>query len=230
MLHEQRVQRDPVALGDDLAESCLGLLGGPCVHDAEPVRDAVHVGVHRDRRDPVAEDEDAVRGLRADMRQAEELLHRPGHDAVEPFEDLPSAVPDRARLRAVEPGLPDQRLDRSRVGGCESGGVRVPGEQSGAGDIRRLVARPLRQDGPDQHLERILGVVAQVRDAPVAPVVERGEPVHDDLPVEGRRRSHRTVPCGVLAGAAPGYAPVPGSERSGSSAAPCAARSSSPTR
>jgi hypothetical protein len=66
VLDEERIDRDPVARIDRLAESRFGLFGSPGPDDAETVRDAVHVGVDRDRRDPVAEDEDAVRGLGAD--------------------------------------------------------------------------------------------------------------------------------------------------------------------
>ncbi len=235
MLDEQRVQRDPVARVDHRAQPRLGLLGGPGPHDAEAVRDPVYVGVDGDRGDPVAENEDAVGGLRADAGQARELGERPGHHAAEPREDRLGAVADRPGLRPVETDRPDQRPDLGRAGRRERPGVGEPGEQRRGGDVGLLVARALREDRPDEDLERVDGVVAQVRDAPVARPVERRQAVEDPLPV-GRgaaRGGHPELagsgrPSDGAAGRA-GGGPVPGSERSGSSCGP-SPRRSSPTR
>jgi hypothetical protein len=230
VLDEQRIEGHPVPFGDDLPEPFLGLLGRTGPYDPEPVRDPVHVGVDRDRGDPVAEDEDAVGGLRTDVGQREELFHAPRHHALEAIEDLARAVPDRARLGPVETGLPDQRLDRVWRGGRQSAGVRIPGEQSSARDVRRFVARTLGEDRADQHLERVLRVVPQVRNAPIPPVVQLGQAVHEQLPVERGPVGHRSLPVPSGEPEGVGYAPTPGSERSGSSAAPWLDRSSSPIR
>ena len=233
MLDEQRIEGDPVLPGDDLPESLLGLLGGPGSDDAEPVRDPMDVGVDGDRGDPVTEDENAVRGLRADAGQRRELGVRVRHATAESAEEFGGAGADHARLGMVETGFSDQRLDRGRPGPGEGRGVRVAGEQPRARDVGRRVPRPLREDRPDQHLERVLGVVAEVRRSPVAGPVEGREPVEDRLPVErrglghGRFRRARGAGRGSSSGGRP---PVPGSERSGSSLAPCVARRSSPIR
>jgi hypothetical protein len=239
VLDEERVERDPVPFGDDLPQLCLRLYGGPRPHDPEPVRDAVDVGVHRDRGDRVAEDEDAVRGLGSDPPDRLELRERPRDDPAEPVADLACALADHPGLRMVEAGLPDQGFDLARIGGGEGGRVRVPGEQSGARDVGVRVAGALREDGADQHLEGILGVVPQVRTSPVAPAVERAQPVEELVPphpVRPREYGHdrptvRREPAGGSTPAGSGTcSPRPGSERSGSSIASEAARKSSPTR
>ncbi len=232
MLDEQRVERDPVPRRDDRPQALLGRLraGGP--HDAEPVGDPVHVGVDRDRRDPVAEDEHAVRGLRPDAAEPDELVVRPRDLAAVPLEDRPRDVADHAALRPVEP---DRTQDRAQVplGGVgEAPRVGIAGEQIGRGAVGVGVPGPLREDRADQHLERVLGVVAEVRPAPVPRAVERRQPVEQELPVEpgrGRlRRGHRRFRPGAgLAGT--GGGPWPGSLRSGSSVA-SGSRRSSPTR
>ncbi len=95
MLDEQRVHRDPEARVHAFPEGRLGLLGSAGPHDAEPVRDAMHVSVHRYRRDAVPEDQNAVGGLRSDAGKRGEFLEGPGHDAAETVEDLLRARPDR---------------------------------------------------------------------------------------------------------------------------------------
>jgi hypothetical protein len=224
VLHEQRVERDPVRLGHDALERRFGLLGRRRPDHAEPVRDPMHMGVDRDRRSAVPEDEHAVRGLRAHPGQRRELFVGRRDLSAEPVEDLRGARPDRPRLRPVEPDLSDQRLEIRGVRPGEGRGVGEPGEQPGARDVRLLVPRPLGEDRSDQHLERILGVVAQVRASPIAGVVERRQPVEHGDPIEARRVAHvDPFPAG-------GAVSTPGSERSGSSFPPCAVRSSSPIK
>ncbi len=226
MLHEQRVQRDPVLAGDDLRERDLGLLGRPGADDAETVRDPVHVRVDRDRRDPVAEDQHAVRRLRPDGGQAHQFVVRSGHRAREPIEQFPGAGAYGPGLDAIETGRPDETLDVGGPGGGERSGIRETGEQEGGGPVGVRVLRPLREDRSDQDLEGVHGVVAEVRGTPVARPVEGGEPVEHDLPVDRGRRSGAHAVSLARAGAGA----VPGSERSGSSAPSPAARLSSPTR
>ena len=239
MLDEERVERDPVLRVEHLAQRRFGLLGGPGPHDAEPVRDAVDVRVDRDRRDPVAEDEDAVRRLRADPGQRRQRLEAARDLPVEPVEHRRGAGPDHAGFDPVEAGRPDQRLEVGRTRPGERRGVGVAREEARARDVGVRVARPLREDRADQHLERVLGVVAQVRRAPVPGPVELREPVEDLFPLPGGEaggRRHPPPPGGERAlgrpegSAGPGSAVSrPGSERSGSSS-PFFARRSSPTR
>ncbi len=234
MLDEQGIERDPVPLVDHRAEPRLGLLGGPGPDDPEPVRDAVDVGVDRDRGDPVAEDEHAVRGLRAHAPQREEVLHRPRDVAVEPVEELPGRVPDHPGLDVVEPGRPDQRLDRADPRRGEAPDVGVAREKERARAIGVLVPRPLREDRPDQDLERVLRVVPQVRSAPIPAAVEPREAIEERIPVH-RRPSERVQVRGVERPeegliAVPGRPPIPGSERSGSFGSSRSVRRSSPTR
>lgn len=226
MLHQHRIEGEPVPLGKEPPERRLRLPRGLRADDAQPIREPVHVGVDRDRRDPVAEDEHAVGGLGADPRQGRQLFEGARDDAREPVEDLLRARSYGPRLRPVEPDRADQRLDVPRPGAGEAGGVGEFREEPGRGDIGLLVARPLRQDGADQHLERVLGVVAQVRAPPVARPVERREPVEQGLPVERDRAAHRRAPDeGGVRSAGPAVS-VPGSERSGSSGASRGRRSS----
>lgn len=222
MLDQERVQRDPVPLVDRRREGSLRLLRALRTDDPEPVRDPVDVGVDRDGGDPVPEDEDAVRGLGADAPKARQLVERAGNHPAEPPEDLGRDLPDDPGLGMVEPRAPDQRLDGSGRGPRERGRVRIPGEQSRARDVGRLVPGPLRKDRPDENLERVLGVVAEVGRPPVPRPVERREPVQDRLPVHRRGRAHARPP---RAGAG---AVTPGSERSGSWSV--GSRTSSPMR
>ncbi len=160
MLDEQRIEGDPVAPVEEFAEPGLGLLGPVRADDPQPIRDAVDVGVDRDRRDPVREDEHAVRGLRADPRQRGQLVERRRDRPPEPVEERARAVPDRARLDVVESGPTDQGFDRPGRGAGERRGVGVAGEQARRRDIGVLVARALGEDRSDQDLKRVLGVVA----------------------------------------------------------------------
>jgi hypothetical protein len=226
VLDEQRVERYPVAPVDDPGELGLGLLGALRSDDPEPVGDPVHVGVDRDRGDAVAEDEDAVRRLRADVGEAHERVELPRHRAAEFREDRPRAVAHRAALHPVETRRADERLDLGRGGRGERRRVGEPGEEAGARGVGVRVARPLREDRADQHLERVLGVVPEVRGPPVARAVERRQPVEDRLPVPRGEAGHGH---GRVRGAL-GAVSIPGSERSGSSSAPPSARRSSPTR
>jgi hypothetical protein len=235
VLHQQRVERDPVPRVDRAGEGPLGLLGGPRPHDAEPVRDPVHVRVDRDRRDPVTEHEHAVRRLRTHPLQRRQRVVGARDLAAEPLEEVAGDGPDHPGLGVVEPGPPDERLDRRGGRVREGGRVRILREQERARDVGRLVARALGEDGADQHLERVLGVVAEVGGPPIARPIERRQSVEQSLPVE----------LGSGHGSAPGFGEgraraaeggegtsggvMPGSERSGSSLDPDG-RFSSPIR
>lgn len=91
----------------------LRLFRRPGADHTEAVRDAVDVRVHRDRGDPVAEDEHAIRGLRSDAREREQLFQRAGDLSAPSFEKDPSTLTDDLRLGVVEAGEADQPLDRS---------------------------------------------------------------------------------------------------------------------
>ena len=230
MLDQERVHRDPEAGVDPCPQARLGLLRGPALDDAEPVGDPVDVGVDRDRRDPVAEHQHAVRGLRPDAGERHELFERAGHGARVPGEDLPGAGADGPSLRPVEPYGPDEALELPRVRPREARRVREPREQTRAGNVGRLVPRPLGEDRADQHLERVLRVVAQIGSTPIPGPVERGEPVEQCLPVEnGGRRGSAHVVSPRRPGVGSGTGVRPGSLRSGSSAA-SGPRTSSPIR
>ena len=233
MLHEQRVKGYPVRRVDHLPERGFGLLGGPRPDHAEPVRDPVHVGVDRDRRDAVPEHEHAVRGLRPDARERREEVERAGDLALETVEDRPGARADDPGLHPVEPGRTDQRLEAPRARPGERWRVGVAREEPRARDVGVRVPGPLREDRADEHLERVLGVVPQVRSPPVPRSVERAEPVEQTLPIEpgvGTRARHpgalRLVGAAVAAGSED---VTPGSDRSGSPRSPDS-RNSSPTR
>ena len=233
MLDEERVDGDPEARVDPLAQRGFGLLGRPGPDDAEPVRDAMHVGVDRDRRDPVPENEDAVRGLGADTGEGGEFLEGPGNRATEPVEQLPGHRSEGPRLHAIEAGRPDEHLDFGRPRPGERRGVRESGEEASARHVGVRIARTLREDRTDEDLERVLGVVPQVRPSPVPCPVERAEPVEEAFPIErdeGAFARHSVSfrgPAGSVATAAGDGAP--GSERSGSSRSPDP-RTSSPIK
>ena len=225
MLDEQRVERDPVPLGHALPQRHLRLLGGPGAHDPEPVRDPMAVRVHRDRGDPVPEDQHAVRGLRPNAAQRGEFLEGAGDDPREPVEQLCRALAHDAGLDAIEPCRPDQRLELGGVRTRERGGVGTPGKQPRARDVGVRVPGPLGQDRSDQDLERVLGVVPEVRPPPVPRTVEGAEPVEDRLPVDRRGPGlgghSRLRGAGARPVDAAGGDATPGSERSGSSGSVC---------
>ena len=239
MLHEERVERDPVPRIDARPQACFGLGRGARSDDAQAVRDAVHMRVDRDRRDRIAEHEDAVRRLRPDARQRGQLVERSRHVPSEPVEERSGARADRPRLDPVEPGRADQALDRPGIGPGERRGVRIATEELRARDVRVRVPGPLGQDRAHQDLEGVLRVVAEVRGAPVSRPIQLGEPVEDGLPELGaqrRRGAHRTDPAptrsvslGARRASDGRRVPRPGSERSGSSEAR-PPLSSSPTR
>jgi hypothetical protein len=232
VLDEQRVHGDPEALVHPLPERRLGLLGSPGPNDAEPVRDAMHVRIDRYRGDPVAEDEHAVRGLRPDTTDRHELLEGSRYGAVETVEDIASARPDHARLHVVEPGPSNERFDLGGRRAGERDRVREPGEQPGARRVRVRIAGALGEDCPDEDLERVFGVVAQIRPTPIPRAVKRAQAVEEPLPIErgGRGTLHPGPLRGEGADEVAVAGPVtPGSERSGSSGSP-SARRSSPTR
>ena len=224
MLDEERVERDPEPLGEDLLQASLGLGRRSGTDHAETVRDPVDVGVDGYRGDRVAEDQHAVRGLRPDARKGGERVERPRHVASVAIEELAGTRPDRPRLHPIEPGRANEFLDSVDRGPGERSCVRVPSEQGRGRAIRVRVARALRQDRPDQDLERILGVVPQVRPSPVPRPVEGGEAVQEGLPRERAgprvprqrrpRGAERTGAVGATAGF--GRSSTPGSERSGS--------------
>jgi hypothetical protein len=225
VLDEQRVEGDPVRPWKDLPEPFFGFLGRPGADHPEAVRDAVHVRVDRDRRDAVPEDEDAVRRLRADAGERRELLERSRNLAGKAGEDRRRAGPDRSGLGVVEPGLPDERLDRPGGRARKPRRVGVPREEARARRVGRLVPRALGKDRTDEHLERVLGVIPQVRDPPVSGMVEVGESVEHRLPVECGGVGHpfrllETAGGTVSGPSGVGRGPVPGSERSGSSLPP----------
>jgi hypothetical protein len=119
----------------------------------------MYVRVDRDRRDPVSEDEDAVRGLGTDAGKRGQLLEGPGDRAGEPVEDLVRDDPKHVGLHTVEAGHPDQGLDVGPLRTGERRSVREPGEETGARNVGVRVAGALREDRADEDLERVLGVV-----------------------------------------------------------------------
>jgi hypothetical protein len=239
VLYEQGVEGNPVRRVDDFAQCGLGSLRAPGSDDAQAVRDAVHVRVDGDRGDAVPEHEHAVRGLRAHAGEGHQGLVGARDLPPEPLEDLPGARPDHPGLDPVEPGRADQGFEGGRRGPGERRGVRVPGEQALARRVGVRVPRALGEDRSDEHLERILGVVAQIGPAPVAGPVQGGQAVEDLLPF-GRADTGRSAHAPVLARSPDGRGSAaeaaarasagsrPGSERSGSSSP--SPRTSSPMR
>jgi hypothetical protein len=159
VLYEERVERYPVRLRENAAEGLLGLLGRFRSNDAETVRDPVDMRVDGDRGQSVPEDEHAIRRFRADPRERGELLERRRDLTPEALEDLGGTGADRPRLRAIEPDVADQGFEGLRGRPRERRGVGELREESGARPVGHLVPGALRKDRPDQHLERIFGVV-----------------------------------------------------------------------
>lgn len=140
---------------------------------------------------------------------------------MEPVPDLLGHPTEDAGLGVIEAGALDEALHVR--GGRAREGVRVgvPGEQAGTSDVRRLVAGSLGEDRSDQHLERILRMVPEVRYSPVPGMVEVAQSVEEGVP--RKVASAHVRPPGRLGGVS-----TPGSERSGSSSP--VARISSPMR
>jgi hypothetical protein len=159
VLDEERIERNPIPLVHAFPQLLFGLLWRSGVHDAEPVRDPMDVGVDRDRGDPVAEDEDAVRGLRSDPGQRDELLEGSRDLAAEPVEQVLCHGPDDPRLHTIEAGRADPAFHLGGVGPGERRSVRETGEELRARDVGVRIPGALGEDRADEHLERILGVV-----------------------------------------------------------------------
>jgi hypothetical protein len=102
VLDEQGIERNPVTLGYDFSQASFGLFRGARTDHAKPVRDAVDMGVDRNRRDTVTEHKDAVRGLRSDSRERNEFVVRPRDPPVETVPDRAGAVSDHAGLNVIE--------------------------------------------------------------------------------------------------------------------------------
>ena len=235
MLHEQGVERYPEPARDDLSKARFRLLGGTRADHAEAIGDAMDVGVHGDRRNPVTENEDTVGRLRPYRGQRYELLEGLRNRPRETVEDFGRARAQRPSLGAIEPRTVDERLDLACGGSSERLRIGVAREEAGAGRVGRLVAGPLREDGADEDLERALRVVSKVGLPPIPGMVEGGEAVEHALPVDLRPLRHGALPRagrwdGVGGSSATGRGPKPGSDRSGSSLPPCSARRSSPMR
>lgn len=160
MLDEEGVERNPVPLGHHFPELRFGLRGSTRPDDAEAIRDSVNVGIDGDRRDPVAEHQDAVRGLGTNAGERDELVIRPGHDTAETREELLGDRSNDPGFRMVEAGRPDEGLDLGLAGPGQRPRVRKFGEQLVARPIGVLVPSPLREDRADQNLERVLRVVS----------------------------------------------------------------------
>ncbi len=230
MLDQERVQRNPVDPGQRPAQLRLGRLGRGGPDGAETVRDPVDMGVDGDPGEAEPEDQDAVRGLRADAGERRERLQRLGDPAAGVGEQPAGALPDVPGLGPVEPDRPDPALDLPERRGGQGGGVRIPLEERPGGAVGVRIPGPLGEDGADQDLERVDGMVPEVRDAPIPGAVAPGQPLEDPLPVDGGRpgRPHGRSPPEAAGAASPRSV---GSERSGSSAGPSPRdRRISPTR
>ena len=107
---EEVVVGDPVAAGQDLPEGEFRLLRSLRRHDAQPVADAVDMGVHADPGLAEADGEHEVRGLPADPFQGQETVHGIGNLAAVPLEESATNLSDGLGLGAVEPR-------RARAGG-----------------------------------------------------------------------------------------------------------------
>jgi len=102
------------------------------------------VGVDRDRGDAVAEDEDAVRGLRTDAGKRDELIEVLRNYAAEPVQDLARHDAEDPRLHSVETGHADQRFDLGPARLRERTSVGESGEETGARGVGVRIPRPLR--------------------------------------------------------------------------------------
>ena len=103
--------RPPARIGR-LVKRLLGFIGRARFHPAEPVGDAVHMGVDADVPAAfVGENQHQVRRLAAHARQREELLHGARRSAAEILEQLRAGRLDVARLVAIEAHRIDQLLD-----------------------------------------------------------------------------------------------------------------------
>src|SRR5437867_3166977 len=198
---EQLVDVEPVLLRHRAHQSPLRRLGSLRPHEAEPIADAMDVGVRRDARHAESVDEDAVRRLRADLGKFDQLLVGPGHRAGVAVEEGPAHLHDLDGLLAVEPDRLDEALQVAGVRRGEFRGGVVFREELPRGDFGHLVAGPLGQNCGDQDFERILRFRDDLRQGRLARVqiprrqVPAGKIAHDERkPVTGGRRDGQGPP------------------------------------
>src|SRR5690606_3315231 len=121
--HEPVREHRPLTPLDELADRVLdldrvGLLGPP-----QTPREATHVRVDRDPRDPEGVAEHDVGRLAPDARERDEVLEAPGDLAVVLVDELAREALDRPRLGAEEARGADDLLDL--LGVCARVGLRV---------------------------------------------------------------------------------------------------------
>ena len=110
--HEIQIDVRPPACRRRLVERLLGLVGCSRAHPAQPVRDAVNVGIHTDVPEALErENQDEVRGFSSNSRQRQQFLHRRRHTPAEPVDEDLARRLHVSRLVSIEADRIDQPLD-----------------------------------------------------------------------------------------------------------------------
>ncbi len=97
--------------------------------DADAIRDAEDMPIHRQSRNAERVPEHHVRGLAPDTRQRDQRLHRRRHLAVVRFDERLRHADDRSSLRAKEAGRVNQRLDVRMLRVRQRAGVGIACEE-----------------------------------------------------------------------------------------------------
>src|SRR5579884_486669 len=84
--NKEIIVNDPVFFGEFLPKRPFALFGGFRLDIADPVRNAMDMGVDADSRLPIRDGHHQVGGLSSDARQGEKLLDRVRHPAVKLFQ------------------------------------------------------------------------------------------------------------------------------------------------
>ncbi len=147
--------RPPLA-SDERHEARLDRRRVAALGEAEPVRDAEDVRVHRDALvDVEGVAEDHVRGLAADAGQRHERLHRARHLAPVTLDEPPGEAGDAARLRAEEARRADDLLDVRDRRRRERAGVGIALEEAGRDLVDAVVGALGGEDRGDGELEGV---------------------------------------------------------------------------
>src|SRR5581483_3762574 len=155
-VQDQRVGRArPPLFRQRLAQLLLDEDRIVALGDADPVRDAEDVPIHRQPGDAERVAEHDVRRLAAHARQLDELVHVGRHLAAMLGDESLRHAEQRLRLRAKKPGGVDQRFELRRRRLRERLRVRIFLEQHRRDQVDARVGRLRRQDRRDEQLERV---------------------------------------------------------------------------
>ena len=164
MRDQERIIFPPVFLREDVPQEPLCLIGRPCPDGAEPVGDAVDMGIDGDARQAEALGDHDIGRFPSHALDGEQLVQGIGHDVVVFFDDGSRDFFDKTRLHLVEAYRIDDPLDlpggdRQQLTRCAG-----PFHQALHGLIRCFILCSQAEQAADEHEKRVMPLVGDPRD------------------------------------------------------------------